>query len=357
MSVASPHVSKKYTVITNKKNDETEKTESKNEKKEQLPAMKTYAQSSEHSQINDEWRSEKISSVANDQGHDGAASESEARSLTTNPTPTTLTATTTTTTTTTTTNTTTNTTTTTTAPQKPVTRLQSIDTEDPASYESDMESRVDFSSLDSEESFAVFKNFLADTERNKLTISYQTKEGMRNLQNCLFACATGNVTAVPNKEIHVEMGVRLDYDTINLLSELVFSMGQSGLVNQISLKGDDVLRTHPRMKYLLEKNPNIQTLQISGVKSDTVCQTFKIWTEYEHVPSIKMTSGLKIRRLCFAALKISDAAVFGSALRDLIAKTPNIKTVDFSQTPLSAEQKETLRFQLEPLGRPDLLEF
>jgi hypothetical protein len=56
-------------------------------------------------------------------------------------------------------------------------------------------------------------------------------------------------------------------------------------------------------------------------------------------------------------LKISDAAVFGSALRDLIAKTPNIETVDFSQTSLSAEQKETLRFQLEPLGRPDLLVF
>ena len=99
MSVASPHVSKKYTVITNKKNDETEKTESKNEKKEQLPAMKTYAQSSGNSQINDEWRSEKISSVASDQGYDDAASESEARSFTTNPTPTTLTATTTTTTT------------------------------------------------------------------------------------------------------------------------------------------------------------------------------------------------------------------------------------------------------------------
>ena len=355
MSVASPHVLKKYTVITNKKNDETEKTESKNEKKEQPPAMKTYAQSSENSQINDEWRSEKISSVASDQGYDDAASESEARSLTTKPTLTTITATTTTTTTT--TNTTTNTTTTTTAPQKPVTTFRSIGTEDPANYESDTESRVDFSSLDSTESFALFKNFLTDTERNKLTISYQTKEGMRSLQNCLSACATGNNTAVPNKEIHVEMGLSLDYDTIDLLSDLVFSMGQSGMVNQISLKGDDVLRTHPRIKYLLEKNPNIPTLQISGVKSDTVCQTFKIWTEYEHVPSIKMTSGMKIRRLCFAGLKISDAAVFGSALRDLIAKTPNIKTVDFSQTPLSAEQKETLRFQLERLGRPDLLVF
>ena len=153
------------------------------------------------------------------------------------------------------------------------------------------------------------------------------------------------------------MGFSLDSGTISLLNELIGAMDKSGLVNQISLKGDDVLRTHPLIKYLLEKNPNIPTLQISGVKSDTVCQTFKIWTEYEHVPSIKMTSGLKIRRLCFADLKISDAAVFGSALRDLIAKTPNIRAVDFSQTPLSAEQKETLRFQLEPLGRPDLLVF
>ena len=358
MSVASPNISKKSKTATNEKNDEIEKKESRNEKKEHLPAMKSYAQSPEKSQSNEEWLSEKLSFIASEQAYDDAASESVAASFNDTTTPTTLTATTTTTTSSSTnTTTTTTTTTTSTTPQKSLTVLQSLPKESLIGDKSGAESRIDFSLFDSKEGWTQLQDFLNDAERHKLTISYQTKEGMRNLQQCLLACTTQQMTAAPNKEIVIEMGLRLDYETLNLLGGLSSSIERSGLVTAISLKGDDVLQTHPRIRHLLDRTPGIHTLQISEVKSDTVCQTFKIWSEYQYVPSTKTTAGLKIRRLCFSGLKISDAAVFGSALRDMLAKMPNIKTVDFSQTALSAEQKDILRFQLAPLGRQDLLEF
>ena len=73
--------------------------------------------------------------------------------------------------------------------------------------------------------------------------------------------------------------------------------------------------------------------------------------------SANANPGLKITTLSFANLKIADAAVFGSVLRNMVDKMPNLSAVDFSQTPVSAEQKEVLSFQLEPLGRKDLLQF
>lgn len=123
------------------------------------------------------------------------------------------------------------------------------------------------------------------------------------------------------------------------------------------MRGDAVLKTWVTLKRQLERNPEIENLQIAEVNSDTVCGVFKLWMEHQYVPSATVAAGPKIKTLSFVDLTISDVAVFGSMLRAMVSKMPNLLNVDFSQTSLSAEQRELLRFQLEPLGRTDLLKF
>ena len=218
-------------------------------------------------------------------------------------------------------------------------------------------SQIKFPKINSKEAVVLMKNFINDAERKKLIINFQGEEGWRELRDFLSADDAKNIGEFSGKKIILELDCVPYFDHMSLYLDVLRDISESNLLTGIDLKGDPVVKTWPMLKTPLGKNPNIKKLQISDATSDAVYGLFKIWMEYRPMSSANANPGLKITTLSFANLKIADAAVFGSVLRDMVDKIPNLSAVDFSQTPLSAEQKEVLSFQLEPLGRKDLLQF
>jgi len=218
-------------------------------------------------------------------------------------------------------------------------------------------SQINFPKINSNEAVVLMKNFINDAERKKLIINFQGEEGWRELRNFLSADDAKNIGEFSGKKIILELDCVPYFDHMSLYLDVLRDISESNFLTGIDLKGDPVVKTWPMLKTPLGKNPNIKKLQISDATSDAVCGLFKIWMEYRPMSSANANPGLKITTLSFANLKIADASVFGSVLRNMVDKMPNLSAVDFSQTPLSAEQKEVLSFQLEPLGRKDLLQF
>ena len=218
-------------------------------------------------------------------------------------------------------------------------------------------SQINFPKINSNEAVVLIKNFINDAERKKLIINFQGEEGWRELRDFLSADDAKNIDEFSGKKIILELDCVPYFDHMSLYLDVLRDISESNLLTGIDLKGDPVVKTWPMLKTPLGKNPNIKKLQISDATSDAVCGLFKIWMEYRPMSSANANPGLKITTLSFANLKIADAAVFGSVLRNMVDKMPNLSAVDFSQTPVSAEQKEVLSFQLEPLGRKDLLQF
>lgn len=180
---------------------------------------------------------------------------------------------------------------------------------------------------------------------------------IKKLNEFLYNLKKQSICLPPGKEVILCIDQALNYDSFNQFGDLMNVMDTLRFFKGVHMRGDAVLKTWVTLKRQLERNPEIENLQIAEVNSDTVCGVFKLWMEHQYVPSATVAAGPKIKTLSFVDLTISDVAVFGSMLRAMVSKMPNLLNVDFSQTSLSAEQRELLRFQLEPLGRTDLLKF
>ena len=216
--------------------------------------------------------------------------------------------------------------------------------------------RLDLSVTDPVRAERKIFNFLAHPSAQTLAIPLQTPDALRKLEHFLYSFRQSYaLTMPPEKKIIID--VQQPNTDPTAFNQALNEIGRSRIIGGINLTGDEVLKTWVGLKALLGKNTAIDTLQISGATSDAICQCFKNWTEFHYTPSANAAPGLMVKTLAFSDVRISDAAVFGAMLRTIGGSMRYLQAVDFSATPLSAQQKNELLAQLEPVGMDTMLQF
>lgn len=205
------------------------------------------------------------------------------------------------------------------------------------------------------ESIHFLKNFLADTKTQKLIVQLNENDGISKLEKLLREVQLQQITLAPGKELvlRIEQPVTDPKQFASTIQEI----NKTKLFTGVDLVGDAVVNTWTNLKRVFQGNSQITNLRISGASSDGVCGCFKNWLSYFYTSAGNTNPGLKLTALSFVDLEISDAAVFGAILREMLVKMPNIDTLDFSTTLLSPKQQDEIRFQLAAAGRDGLLKF
>lgn len=199
------------------------------------------------------------------------------------------------------------------------------------------------------------KDFLFISEATELTIPLDDPSDYRIVKNFLFEAQKEKIVAMPGKEVFLQ--VNQATTDVKSLFTLFQELSDSELIGGLELIGDPVINTWKNLKSSLHANTNITKLQFSKSGSDAVCGWFKTWLSYQAVSAAPANSTPSIQSLSFAALQISDMAVFAAVLREMITKMPNLIEVDFSKTQLSDEQRQLLHRLFQSIGRGGLLKF
>ncbi len=131
------------------------------------------------------------------------------------------------------------------------------------------------------------------------------------------------------------------------------------LFTEVNLVGDAGIASWAPLMHLLQTHPVLHTLQLSGATSDAVCGCFKVVLKNQQTSTATSTAmpGPPLKAICFADLIISDAAVFGAMLRELVPRMSSVGVLDFAKTRLSVQQINQLCFQLAAAGHADMLKF
>lgn len=214
---------------------------------------------------------------------------------------------------------------------------------------------IKLSAAEPAESVHSLKNFLADTKTQKLVVQLNENDDLPKLGKFLREVQRQQITPASEKELvlRIEQPVTDPKQFASTIQEI----NETKLFSGVDLVGDAVVNTWANLKRVFQNNSQIANLRISGASSDAVCGCFKNWLSYFYTSAGNTNPGLKLTTLSFVDLEISDAAVFGAMLREMLAKMPNIATLDFSNTLLSPKQQDEIRFQLAAAGHDGLLKF
>ncbi len=205
------------------------------------------------------------------------------------------------------------------------------------------------------ECITLLKAHLSNAAAKKLVVQFSDAGDFYSLERLCWRVQQELILPVPGKEIvlQVDQPVR----DMRHFSKVLLHVEKAMLFTEVNLVGDAVIATWAPLMSALETQPVLHTLQLSGATSDAVCGCFKVWLKYQQTSTATARSGLPLKAICFADLTISDAAVFGAMLRELVARISNVGVLDFSKTRLSAQQINQLCFQLAAAGRADSLKF